>query len=248
MISKDKIIAGLPEKYKNIAVTVFDEIDSTNRVAKENDIAPHLVVADRQTAGRGRLGRTFYSPAGTGIYMTLKVGGFPALSDGVFITSAAAVAVTDAILTLTGIETGIKWVNDIYCGGKKICGILAESVCTGGKFSIAVGIGMNLTTEDFPEEIEKIAGSLRTDVPREDFIAEITKNLLGFCENPADKSFLERYRKRSIVIGKEINYYRDGEMKSATATGIDDAGGLIVRDCSGVETTLSTGEITIRIK
>ena len=249
MISKSEIIAGLSGKYKNIEVTVFDEIDSTNRVAKEMESnPPQLVVADSQTAGRGRLGRSFYSPANTGIYMSIKMGGFSQLADGVFITSAAAVAVTDAIFTLTGIETGIKWVNDIYHDGKKICGILAESVCLDGKFFVVVGIGLNLTTAEFPEEISEIAGSLRTSVPREAFIAEITKNLLDICENREDCDFMERYRKRSIVIGKEINYFREGVQKSATAIAVDPSGGLVVRDDDGNDTTLSTGEITVRLK
>lgn len=249
MISKSKITGCLPEKYKNISISVFEAVDSTNRVAKESvGELPHLVVADSQTAGRGRLGRSFYSPAGTGIYMSLAVGGFPSFADGVFTTSAAAVAVTDAILSLTGINTGIKWVNDIYLDGKKICGILAESVVRESDVTIVIGIGLNLTTKDFPGELTNIAGSLSSDVPKELFVAEIVKNLLEFCQNPDDGTFMDRYRSRSIVIGKEINYFHAGEQKSATAVDIDNSGGLIIRDSSGIETTLSSGEITIRLK
>lgn len=248
MISANKIAGFLPDKYKNIHITPFHSVDSTNRIAKEKagSELPHLVVADSQTAGRGRLGRSFFSPSGTGIYMSLAIGGFDALSDAVFTTSAAAVAVTDAILTLTGKETGIKWVNDVYYNSKKICGILAESVSTGENVAVIVGIGLNLSTVDFPAEISGIAGSLETSIPREQFIAEITKNLLDLCESPG--TFMEKYRTRSIVLGKEINYFCGDEKKSAFAVDIDEKGGLVVRDSSGNLTTLSSGEITVRLK
>ena len=248
MISASKIAGFLPDKYNNLSITLFDSIDSTNRIAKEEagSALPRLVVADSQTAGRGRLGRSFFSPSGTGIYMSVAIGGFPALSDAVFTTSAAAVAVTDAILTLTGKETGIKWVNDVYFDGKKICGILAESVFSGENVVVVVGIGLNLSTADFPAEISGVAGSLGTSISREQFIAEITKNLLDLCESPG--TFMEKCRARSIVLGKEINYFYGNEKKSAFAVDIDEKGGLVVRNSSGNLTTLSSGEITVRLK
>lgn len=247
-----KITDYLPDRYKTLSVITFDSIDSTNRVAKEfaaeNHSLPLLVTAESQTAGRGRLGRSFYSPASTGIYMSLAVGGFSTPADAVFITTAAAVAVTDAIISLTNKTPGIKWVNDIYLEGRKICGILAESQKTEEAFAAIVGIGLNMTTKAFPDEISDIAGSLETDIPKEQMIARITGNLLDICRNPSDTSFMERYKSRSILIGKEIKIYTGGEEKSGKAVGISDSGGLIVETGSGRKITLSSGEITVRLK
>lgn len=251
-ISATKITKYLPDKYKFLPVTTFETIDSTNRAAKEmvssGSPPPFIVVADSQSAGRGRLGRTFFSPASTGIYMSLASGSFPELGSAVFITSAAAVAVTDAIISLTGKSPGIKWVNDIYLGDKKICGILAESQKNENGFSVITGIGINMTTTRFPSEISGVAGSLLSDISREKMIAEITTNLLDILENPSDKSFFEKYKSRSIVIGKEIDYYIGSEKKTAFAIDIDDSGGLVVRDETGGVLTLSSGEITVRLK
>lgn len=251
-ISSSLIVEFLPEKYKNLPVTVFKSVDSTNRAAKDMAASGHnlplLVVADSQTAGRGRLGRSFYSPAATGIYMSITIGGFKAPQNAVFITSAAAVAVTDAIIALTGKSPGIKWVNDIYLDNKKICGILAESQTREDGIAVTVGIGINVTTSDFPPEISDIAGTLGADVPRERLIAEITKNLLDMCKTPEDTTFIEKYKKRSILLGKEINYCFNGKGKSAMATDIDRNGGLVVKNEDGSYTTLSSGEVTVRLK
>ena len=252
IISCEEIKKYLPEKYNSIAIQSFDQIDSTNRVAKEfasgGNSLPCLIVADSQTAGRGRLGRSFYSPPGTGIYMSVAVGGFQSPLDAVFITSAAAVAVTDAIFDMTGENACIKWVNDIILDGRKICGILAESQKTPDGFSVVLGVGLNMTTESFPDEILSVAGALDSDVLREKMIAEITKNLLEICENPDDKSYIKKYRERSVVIGKEINFFISGKAESGVAIDVDDSGGLVVHKKTGERITLSTGEITVRIK
>ena len=252
LIQASSITGFLPEKYKNLPVTAFENIDSTNRVAKdlaaEGHALPLLVVADSQTAGRGRLGRNFYSPSSTGLYMSLAIGGFSAPQEALFITSAAAVAVTDAINLLTGKNPGIKWVNDIFLKDKKICGILAESQPTPSGFSVIVGVGLNMTTRDFPEDISITAGSLESDISREQMAAEIVTNLLEFCENPLGKSFLEKYKSRSILLGKEINYFSGGTMKTAIAKDIDQSCGLVVQDKNGSYTTLSSGEVTVRLK
>ncbi len=250
-ISATKIIEFLPDKYKKLPVTALGTIDSTNRMAKDLALelpCPFLVVADSQTAGRGRLGRSFFSPSSNGLYMSLAVGGFDAPQDAVFITAAAAVAVTDAIISLSGKNAGIKWVNDIYLNNKKICGILAETQKTSDGFSVIVGIGLNMTTSNFPDDISDIADSLNANVSREQMAAEIVKNLLDVCENSFDKSFLEKYKNRSIVLGKEINYFSNGIMKTGISTDIDQNGGLIVQNENGSYTTLSSGEVTVRIK
>lgn len=251
-ITGNQIIKYLPDEYKNIEITTYKIIDSTNREARDlaraGSSLPLIVVSDSQTAGRGRLGRSFYSPAQTGIYMSLTLGGFSAAEDALFVTSFAAVAVTDAIITLTGKNAGIKWVNDIYLDGRKICGILAESQILKNDIAVTVGIGINVTTSEFPREISGVAGALDTDVPRERLIAEITKNLLDVCKNPANPDIIKKYKNRSILLEKEINYYINGEEKSAVVTDIDDKFGLVVRNENGSYITISSGEVTVRLK
>ena len=251
-INASAITEYLPDKYKPLSITAYKTVDSTNRAAKDMAAAgtsmPFLVVADSQSAGRGRLGRSFYSPASTGIYMSLTMGGFDAPQKALFITSAAAVAVTDAIISLTGESPGIKWVNDIYLHDRKICGILTEAQRLESEFAIIVGIGVNMTTTDFPEDISDVAESLKTDISREQMIAEITKNLLEICKSPENNNFIERYKKRSILLGKEINYFAGGEKKSAMATDVDRNGGLVILDEQGNLIKLSSGEVTVRLK
>ena len=250
--SSSDISRFLPDEYKSLKIYSYDQVDSTNTVAKkfilEKEKLPFVVISESQSAGRGRLGRSFYSPASTGIYMSIVSGGFTELPAAMFLTPAAAVAVTDAILSLTGKEAGIKWVNDIFLDNKKICGILAESQKTDSGFAVIVGIGLNMTTKNFPDELEDIAGSLCTDVSHEQMAFEIIKNLLNIIKSPQDKSYMKRYKDRSIVLGKEIYYIKNNEKKTATAIDFDNSGGLIIQTPENETVTLSGGEITVRIK
>lgn len=250
--SSANITHYLPDDYKSVKIFSYDEVDSTNSVAKklvlEKEKLPFVVVSRGQSAGRGRLGRSFYSPASTGIYMSIVLGGFTAIPDAIFLTPAAAVAVTDAIFTLTEKNAGIKWVNDIFLDNKKICGILAESQKTDNGFAIIVGIGLNMTTSKFPSELENIAGSLCSDISHEQMTSEIIKNLLNLVKNPDDKSYMKRYKDRSVVLGKDIYYIKDNEKKVAKAIDFDNCGGLIIQTAENKITTLSGGEITVRIK
>ncbi len=249
---QDTIIKFLPDKYKSISLHCYKSLDSTNLSAKnfarEGAHLPFLVTADSQTAGRGRLGRSFYSPAETGIYMSLAIGPFTTPADAVFITTATAVAVSDAIISLTGKTPGIKWVNDIYLGGKKICGILAESQKVPDGYAVIVGIGLNMTTTKFPDDIANIAGALETDIPKEQMIAKITENLLEICSAPSDTSIIERYKSRSIVLGKEITYFSNGQENSGKAVDITPLGGLVTETETGETVILNSGEITVRLK
>ena len=246
-------IAALSES--GVFVRVFDTIDSTNNEAKkmlENGFSGFAIIAsEKQTGGRGRLGRSFYSPEGTGLYFTVVVPPcFPA-EDATLLTPAAAVATVRVLEKISGNSLKIKWVNDIYKSNKKICGILAEAVVdvSGGGFSgFAIGIGINLTTEYFPEDIAGIAASLKTDADRNEIAASIARELFSFAANLGAREFLPEYREHSCVLGKEIYFIKNGEKASATATGIDDCGGLIVRLESGEVVTLRGGEITVRIK
>jgi len=246
-----KILNLLNELGASINLTCLDVLDSTNLEAKRRaatgERLPMLVTAGSQTAGRGRLGRSFYSPEDTGVYMTVMFLNNSDFGSAVTITTAAAVAVCRAVEAVTGLSPDIKWVNDIYLNGRKVCGILAESSLLNRGHVIAVGIGINVTTETFPEELGGIAGSLGTENIREELIARTAAELLKVAgRDPAE--YMDYYRSRSVVIGREIMFGpHDGEKTPATALGIDDRGGLIVRLPGGEEKTLFTGEITVRL-
>ena len=236
-------------------VRVFDTIDSTNNEAKrmlEGGFSGFaLVAAEAQTGGRGRLGRSFYSPESTGLYFTLIIPPCFPVSEATLLTPAAAVATVRVLEKISGESLKIKWVNDIYKKDKKICGILAEAVLdteSGGFSGFAVGVGINLTTRDFPEDIADIAASLKTDADRNEIAAGIAQELFSFAKNLSAREFMPEYRDHSLVIGKEIYFIKNGEKTNATALGIDDNGGLAVKLESGEVTTLSGGEISVRIR
>ena len=228
----------------------YDITDSTNTRAKEyvrqNDCECALFIANAQSAGRGRQGKSFYSPDSTGLYMTYVYKTDMALTDTVYITTAASVAVLEAIKQVSGKSPLIKWVNDIYLEGKKICGILCETVTdykTGRVTHLIIGVGINLETTLFPKEIEDIAGSLGS-VDKDKLSDLIVKNLEKYCIN--GEPFLETYRQNSLVIGNDIVYIKNGVSHTAHATGIDDNGGLIINE-NGTVMTLSSGEISVKI-
>ncbi|MDE5603951.1 MAG: biotin--[acetyl-CoA-carboxylase] ligase [Eubacterium sp.] len=236
----------------DIAVIHYTEIDSTNTQAKRlinsgeaNETL--LVSAERQTAGRGRQGKTFYSPAETGIYMSLVVHPNTMLQNAVTATTAASVAVCKAIERLTDIKPQIKWVNDVYVNDKKICGILTEAVSDfelGIVTSVVVGIGINIKTNDFPEDVER-AGSLNADIRRADLIGAVADELLNIIGGDYS-DFIDYYRSHSMIIGKQINYIENGIVTPAKAVSIDETGGLVVQTENGTQKTLKSGEISIR--
>lgn len=228
----------------------FSEIDSTNqeakRMAQRGNCERVLITAAYQSAGRGRMGRQFYSPADTGAYFTLLYP-VPSLREAVTVTSAASVAVMRAIRTLTGKQTQIKWVNDLYLKQRKICGILAESVATESGAQVILGVGINLSTAHFPTELEGIAGSLEETALQPHFlIAEVCRELVPFLNAPQDRSWLADYRAYSSVIGKRITWIRQEERHSGIALDVDADGALLVRDEEGENIRLFTGEISIK--
>lgn len=232
-------------------VVYFDSVDSTNTQAKRmindgaNDV--FLVVAAEQTAGRGRQGKSFYSPANTGIYMSLVVHPNTLIQNAVGITTASCVAVCRAIEKITDVKPSVKWVNDVYVGDKKICGILTEAVTdfeTQIVSSVVVGIGVNISTEDFPDGVEN-ASSLNVDVKRAELTAAVANELNRIIY--ADFSeYIDYYREHSMLIGKDIFYVKNGEKVFAKATAIDSDGGLEVLLENGEKTVLRSGEITVR--
>lgn len=241
-----------------LSILSYDTLDSTNNEAKRQlaagglaDGQMLLITAEQQTAGRGRLGRSFYSPPDTGIYMSFVFSASASLADAVGITGAAAVAVVRAVRRLTGREAQIKWVNDVFLEGKKICGILTEAVTSlenSRAQQIVVGIGINCATMDFPVEIAAVAGSLgEGSVRRCALCAAVTQELWSFTRQLAQRPWMEEYRAASLVLGREILCIQGEHTFLAVAQGIDADGGLVVRCADGSCKTLHSGEISIRL-
>lgn len=237
----------------------FEEIDSTNRYLKE--LAARgakegtIVIANRQSAGRGRLGRSFFSPEEKGIYMSILLRPDISLERSVLITSMAAVAVAEAIEQVSGIETKIKWVNDVFLNRKKVCGILTEAGidAEAGKLDYAVlGIGVNVGKMEFPEELQNSATSVSNEcgfeVAKEALIDGILEQLDKWYPSLTDGSFLEESKKRSILLGKDILVIDEtvpGGSYSAKAMDINELGNLIIERDGRIQ-VLNSGEVSIR--
>lgn len=245
---------------KNVTVQVYETLLSTNITAKEIAAAgaPHgsFVVTETQTAGRGRRGRSFSSPPGTGLYLTAVLRSGLSMEDAVYTTSAAAVAACRALHNVCGMDdVQIKWVNDLYTRGKKCCGILTEAAAdmeSGGVDYLVVGIGLNLLPPKggFPPEVDKVAAAIfepGTFVPRCRLAAEIVNELLRICDALPDKAFMEEYRARNFVPGRDITILQNGEQRAAHALSITDEGHLLVRLPDGGTEELSFGEISVRV-
>lgn len=232
----------------NINITYFDEVDSTNKVLKEmcDKGAPDgtVVVSWSQKEGRGRLGRSFSSPRG-GIYMSMLL----PQDESLTITAKAAVAVRRAIEYCTDKECQIKWVNDLYYKGKKVCGILAEAY----KGHVVLGIGINFCTpqKDFPKELQESVISLypapeKTDSDIMDTVNEVVRNL-SILSTEEDDSWLSEYQKHSMLIGKKVSVLQAGKVTGVgTVTKIDNNCALHIIEKDGQEMVLSTGEVSIR--
>lgn len=229
-----------------MGVLVLQETDSTNLrlkvLAREGRIAaPCLLAADCQTAGRGRLGRRFVSPSGTGLYMSLLLSPPPDTESG-RITILAAVAVCRAIEEMTELKPRIKWVNDLFANGKKVCGILAERIDQG----VIIGIGVNLKTPPggFPPEAGP-AGALNVEIDRWTLAGRIARRLLAGMRQPEDPAVLDAYRARMPLTGRIIRYTApNGREKSAWVTGVAEDGGLMVEDENGLS-VLRSGEVSL---
>lgn len=221
------------------------ETDSTNRVAKElaRQGAVHgtVVTALRQTAGRGRLGRSFFSPE-SGIYLSVILRPQLPPADWTLVTPMAAVAVCRAVEELCGISPRIKWVNDLYQGDKKLCGIL----CEGAGDAVIVGIGLNyaMPPDGFPSDIPATAlyPPEGGPVSKETLAEAMAKAVLAAQPHEC----INEYRSRNLVPGREITVYPvSGVPYSAKALNIDDRGRLVVQAESGI-LTLDSGEVSIR--
>ena len=240
-------------------IQVHKSLESTNKTAKEMAVAgaEHgtIIISDCQTMGRGRYSRNFFSPSGGGLYMSMVLRPEAMhFKNPTSVTAFAAVSVCEAIESISTKVPRIKWVNDIFIDGKKVCGILTEAVTdfeSGGLDWVVLGIGINVhtRTEDFPCDLQSIATSIYPDEKmsgvRNRLSAEIINRILGFETLPSETEIFEKYKKRLMVLGKKITVIQNQVEYMATAIDVDSVGHLVVKNESGERITLSSGEIRI---
>ena len=234
---------------KTLPVYVLETVDSTSSECRRllaSGVGRCLVLARQQSGGRGRNGRAFFSPPDSGLYMSAALRLGMSHVDAVGITTYAAVCVAGAIRDLTGLEVGVKWVNDVYYRGKKVCGILTEAVSSfedGQALSAIVGIGVNLHPSAVPEELRDIVGFLNCGAVKNELAAEIINRLLRY--DPRQRGYIDEYRALSVVLGRRISYVSGGAAHSGVAVDIDPSGGLVVQTGDIGRVTLNSGEISL---
>ncbi len=241
-----------------LAVTALENTDSTNtcvrRLAEDGAPEGTVVVAAAQTAGRGRSGKSFLSPAGTGLYMSVLLRPQLAMGDALLITTAAAVAVAHAVERVAAVTAQIKWVNDVYVDGKKVCGILTEGALdleNGGLRYAILGIGINICPPagGFPPELAPIAGALTEtggEALRAPLAAAVLDEFFALYPHLTEKPFYDDYVSRSLLTGRQIEVLRGGMHLPAMALGIDRDLHLRVRYADGSEENLAAGEVSTR--
>lgn len=258
---KEEILRYLPNNHEwSDRIEYFATIDSTNTRLKElaKQGAPHgtLLIADQQTGGRGRLGRSFLSPAGVGIYMSVLLRPDCQPNDLMHLTCAAAVAMCDAVESAVGLRPQIKWTNDLVYNHRKLAGILTELGLTpDGRVDYAIiGIGLNCCQqlEDFPEELRTFAGSLSMATGKDVIRAKVAAAMVDALSKmdgillTAQNDIIAKYRRDCITVGREISLVRGTETRHGKAIDIDRDGALIVRFSTGEIEAVTSGEISIR--
>ena len=253
---KQEILSHLDACPWQTSVLWFDTIDSTNTRAKllAMEGAPHgtVLIADHQTGGRGRLGRQFLSPAGTGIYMSVILRPNCSPAQLMHLTCAAAVAACDAVEAAAGFRPGIKWTNDLVYKNRKLAGILTElGLSPNGTVAWAVvGIGINcLQTEaDFDPAIRSFAGSVGMFAPCDRArVAAAMVKALADMDLSEKAAMMEQYRTDCITLGREISLLRaDDKPRHGRAVDIDEDGALVVEFAPGIREIVNSGEISIR--
>lgn len=257
-LSADIILSHLTSKELGRNIKILDTLDSTNNEIKKFEIenAPHgtTVIADRQTAGRGRIGRSFVSPSGSGLYMSVLVRLKLDIRFAPMITSAAACAAAEAVEELCESKVMIKWVNDLYMNGKKICGILTEASLKPEMRkldSAIIGIGINVRCigDSFDNELKKIATSIEDEtglkLDRNTLCAKVLDRLDTYLCKISDRSFLEAYRSRELLTGNMITATAGSEKLMGEAIGIDDNANLIIKLQNGEIRHLGSGEASL---
>ncbi len=259
IISADGINSVVSERLKNkLNITVKACSDSTNNdvksLAREGASEGAVVVACTQTGGKGRLGRSFYSPDGTGVYMSILLRPRIKPEDATLITTAAAVSVCRALNKMSIGNCSIKWVNDIYIEGMKVCGILAEAgFGTKGHVDyVVLGVGLNMYEPKggFPSDIKDIAGAVfskeQTNL-RNEFIGRFLEAFFEFYDNITDRRHVEEYRRLCFLYGREVDVIVGDNVRRATVQGLDDNCGLQVEYENGEKGVLTSGEVSLRV-
>lgn len=236
----------------NFTILRFDTLDSTNteaaKQARQGAAEGLCIIAGRQTAGRGRYGRTWVSGEGSGLYFSLVLR--PAIAPRLLslITLMAGVAVHETLKEY-GLKPDIKWVNDVLIGEKKISGVLAETLETSTGPAVILGIGINLTSRNFPAELAETATSIEAETGRSVTADEIAEKLTGFIayfyEMLAEPAkILEHWRHRSsYFMGRNVRVTLAGEVVEGTTDGLEENGALRVRRADGSVTTVHAGDV-----
>lgn len=239
----------------------LDSVDSTNNYAKKlaDEGAPHgtVVLTELQTGGRGRQGKSFSSPAGKGLYLSVLLRPELPPAEVIDLTAWTAVAVCGALEEITGERPGIKWTNDLILHSKKLCGILTEmglEAESGQLQYVVIGIGINIsqTAEDFGAELAPIATSLELatgrTVRRAELAAAVIRHLDRMMRDfPARREeYLTRYRQACVTTGHEVRLIQRGESRTAFAESIDDDFALVVRHADGTRETITAGDVSVR--
>jgi len=257
-LSENAIGNGLKAKFVGQKIKLLPTVHSTNQYLKEIDTtnidSGFVVIADEQTRGRGRRGRAFLSSKSQGVYLSILLKLGSKQQDTRLLTICAAVAVSKAIEKVCGIRADIKWVNDIFCNGKKICGILTEATISGELLeisSVIAGIGIN--TGSVPEELSDIATSIQEVSGirgiRNQLIAEVLNEfesvIVDYTEHGKTQEIIDYYTSRLFIIGKLVYLPDIADNYPATVIGISDIGALIVKDDKGDIQHITTGEIEL---
>lgn len=254
----EEISAGLETEMLGHHVFCFDNVDSTNEEAKRQALAGapggSVFIAEQQTGGKGRLGRSWVSPAGTGLWFSvlLRPGVLPMHVAAT--TLLAGVAVCGAVREVTGCEAMIKWPNDIVAGTKKLCGILTEMSAEMERVEfVVIGVGINANTTAFPEALEEKATSIRLEtgqpVRRVALLQEILRRLERLLKENAvalTPAFLEAYRVSCASLGRVVGFEHGGRRMTGTAVGITPEGELQVRLADGSLETVFSGEVSVQ--
>ena len=244
---------------QKLNIEIFNELDSTNNYLKklgsQGEKENQLVIALSQTGGRGRMGRSFYSPNGTGIYFSLLLHPEYAIEKSLFLTVMAAVSVAETVMKYNSNDVRIKWVNDVYIDEKKVCGILTEGAINANKMLdyAVVGIGINVIAPEngFPDDIKDIAtaifpGNAEEDI-KEKIVADVVNKFLDMY-NGIDTNFVNRYKQYSYLTGKEINIISGDNTRPATVIDITDDCHLLVKNEKDEFEEISSGDVSVRLK
>ena len=255
---KQSILDRLPSHHPwRDLLQVHEALDSTNtharELARQGAAAGTVIIAQTQSAGRGRLGRSFHSPASTGLYFSLILRPDCKPEQLMHLTCAAAVAACDAVERSCGLRPGIKWINDLTLEGKKLGGILTELSFGGdGRVSSAViGIGINVKKESFPRELQSIACSLADFAPQPELSALAAELMLSLEEMSrcllSDRAdLMDRYRKDCITTGRQVRIIGADSIRTGLAEIVHDDGSLQVLFDDGQRKTVNSGEVSVR--